>query len=240
MGRDTLTALMAAARKLRRQDDWGTEAAEINTKILAIDPDNVAALNRRARCYLEKVDLDAAANDYRRALVLDPENKNIKKAIRDIEQELRKERDQNRRIEEIRAIKTFAEAYAIGQENKNKPPDRRRLAVEALRQAFRLDKTKTGVLIELAAVHRSLQQRDEAEKIYSWILRRERCLAAKVGLAAIHKDRKRLRDALRLCDEVIAEEPHNPYALRCRAGVLSELDRGTEAAESFGRSFGRS
>jgi predicted Zn-dependent protease len=114
------------------------------------------------------------------------------------------------------------------------------LAVEALRQAFRLDKTRTGVLIELAAVHRSLQQRDEAEGIYNWILRRERCLAAKVGLAAIYKDRKRLRDALKLCDEVIAEEPHNPYALRCRAGVLSELDRGTEAAEAFGRSFGRS
>ena len=61
-----------------------------------------------------------------------------------------------------------------------------------------------------------------------------------MGLAAIYKDRKRLRDALKLCDEVIAEEPHNPYALRCRAGVLSELDRGEEAAEAFGRSFGRS
>jgi hypothetical protein len=54
-----------------------------------------------------------------------------------------------------------------------------------------------------------------------------------VGLAAIYKDKKRLRDGLKLCDEVLAREPRNPYALRCRAGILSELDRGSEAAESF-------
>ena len=113
------------------------------------------------------------------------------------------------------------------------PPD----AVEAFRQAFLLDRNKTDVLIELAAIHRSLRQRDEAERIYDWILRRERNSAAKVGLAALYKDKKRLRDGLKLCDEVLADEPRNPYALRCRAGILSELDRGAEAADSFGKSF---
>jgi tetratricopeptide (TPR) repeat protein len=237
MGRSSLRVLETEARRLRRQENWGEEAIEVNSRILSLDPSNTAALNRRARCHIELMDLGAAEDDYRRASALDPGNKNIEKAIREIEERVRIERAHEEQIEEIRSIGTFARAYAVGRENKNKSPDRRRLAVEALRRAFRLDKTKTGVLIELAVVHRSLRQRDEAERIYDWILRREHNSAAKVGLAALYKDKKRLRDALRLCDEVLAEEPRNPYALRCRASILSELDRGAEAMESFGKSL---
>lgn len=237
MGKDRLRTLVSEARKLRAQENWGQEAIDANTRILSLDPANVAALNRRARCYRERMDLISACKDYRRALELSPGNDNIEKALREIESKVGKERDLEKRIEKIRSIKIFAEAYAMGRAYKDKSPARRRIAVEAFRQAFRLDRNKTDVLIELAAVNRSLRQRDEAERIYSWILRREQNSAAKVGLAAIYKDRKRLRDGLRLCDEVLADEPRNPYAFRCRAGILSELDRGAEAAESFGRSF---
>ena len=239
MGKDSLAALVAEARRLRKQENWGQEAIDANTKILASDPSNVAALNRRARCYLERMDLAAAEHDYRCALALDPENEHIGTAIREIEEKVRERRDCERQIDEIRSIESFARAYAIGRANRDKSPDRRRMAVEAFRRAFRLDRTKINVLIELAAVHRGLRQRDEAERIYDWILRRENDSVAKVGLAALYKDKKQLRDALRLCDEVLAEEPHNPFALRCRASILSELDRGAEAAESFGRSFGQ-
>ena len=93
------------------------------------------------------------------------------------------------------------------------------------------------MLIELAAVRRALRERDEAGRVYKWILRREDSAVAKVGLAAIYKDKKKLRDALELCDGVLRQEPQNPHALRCRAGILSELDRRTEAAESFRKSF---
>lgn len=206
-----------------------------------MDPANVAALNRRARCYRERMNFIAAEEDYRRALELSPGNESIEKALKEIEEKVCEERDYEKRIDEVRSIRNFAEAYAIGRSCKDKSPARRRIAVEAFRQAFRLDGNKVGVLIELAALHRSLRQRDEAERIYAWILRREqKNAAAKVGLAALYKDKKRLRDGLKLCDEVLAEEPRNPYALRCRAGILSELDRGAEAAEFFGKSLSQS
>ena len=240
MGSDPLRALVSEARRLRGQENWGEEAIDANTRILAEDPANVAALNRRARCYRERMNFIAAEEDYRRALDLSPGNENIEKALQKIEENVCEERDYERRIDEVRSIRNFAEAYAIGRSCKDKSPARRRIAVEAFRQAFRLDGNKLGVLIELAALHRSLRQRDEAERIYAWILRREHNSAAKVGLAALYKDRKRLRDGLKLCDEVLAEEPRNPYALRCRAGILSELDRGAEAAEFFGKSLNQS
>jgi tetratricopeptide (TPR) repeat protein len=237
MGNNALEALVSEARKLRGQENWGEEAIDANTKILDLDPANIAALNRRARCYRERMNLSAAERDYRRALELSPGNKNVEKALREIEDQVGEERDYEKRVDEIRSIRDFAEAYAVGRAYKDKPPARRRMAVEALRQAFRLNRNEMNVLIELAAVHRSLRQRDEAERIYTWILRREQNSAAKIGLAALYKDRKRLRDGLKLCDEVLAKEPRNPYALRCRASILSELDRGAEAAESFGKSF---
>ena len=57
-------------------------------------------------------------------------------------------------------------------------------------------------------------------------------------MAAIYKGKKKLRDALELCNEVLRQEPQNPRTLRCRAGIiLSELDRRTEAAESFRKSL---
>jgi predicted Zn-dependent protease len=97
------------------------------------------------------------------------------------------------------------------------------------------------VLIDLAAGHRTLRQREETEKIYEWILRhRAHSSAAKVGLAATYKDKKRLKSGLELCNEVLAQEPQNPHTLRCRASILSELDRGAEAVESFQKSFGSS
>lgn len=239
MGDDSLKALVQEARKLRAQENWGEEAINVNTRILASDPTNIAALNRRARCHREWMNLTAAKADYERALELNSENVGVAKAIREIDEKVREEHERGKRIDEVRSMGSFAEALAVGRANKDKSPARRRIAVEAFRQAFRLNRERVEVLIELAAVHRSLRQRDEAERIYAWTLRREQNSAAKVGLAAVYKDRKRLRDGLRLCDEVLAKEPRNPHALRCRAGILSELDRGAEAAESFGRSFNR-
>jgi tetratricopeptide (TPR) repeat protein len=237
MGNEELRTLVSEARRLRAQENWGEAAIEANTRILVLDPANVAALNRRARCYRERMDLSAAKEDYLHALELSPGNENIEKVLLEIEETFREGRNYEKRVDEIRSIRDSAEACAIGREYKNKSPARRRIAVEAFRQAFMLDRNKTDVLIELAAIHRSLRQRAEAERIYDWILRRERNSAAKVGLAALYKDKKRLRDGLKLCDEVLADEPRNPYALRCRAGILSELDRGAEAADSFGKSF---
>ncbi len=75
------------------------------------------------------------------------------------------------------------------------------------------------MLIELAAVHRTLRQRDEAEKIYKWILRRRTdSFAARVGLAAIYKDKKGLKDGLKLCG---CENKVTAYAV----GLPTDLTR---------------
>lgn len=229
------------ARDLRVKEDWGEKAIEANTRVIELDPRNTAALNRRAKCYWKQQNLSAAKADYLRALELDPENANIQSALREIEKEARKQHADKEFIEEIRAIKNFDKAYDIAKSHKSKSPSKRLIAIEAFKQAFLLDKNRSDVLIELAAVHRTLRQRDEAEKIYEWILRRNKnSSVAKVGLAAVYKDKKRLRDGLKLCEEVLAQEPWNSHTLRCHAGILSELDRGAEAAESFQRSFGSS
>lgn len=229
------------ARDLRAREDWGEKAIVANTRILEVDPRNKAALNRRAKCYRKQNDLLAAETDYRRSLELDPENAHVGDALNEIQEEARRQRADREFIEQIRVIEDFDKARTIARSYKGKPPAKRMIAIEAFRQAFRLDKTRFDVLIELAAVHRTLRQRDEAEKIYEWVIRRKPSSSvAKVGLAALYKDKKRLRDALKLCDEVLAQEPHNSHALRCRASILSELDRGAEAAESFQKSFGSS
>lgn len=238
--RKLLKTLEREARDLRARGDWGEKAVEVNTRILVLDPNNKTALNRRAKCRREQKDFLAAEADYRRSLVLDPDNAHVQNALTEIQEQVRKQRAGREFIEEIHTIESFSKAYAIARTHKDKSPAKRLIAVEALKRAFLLDRERIDVLIELAAVHRTLRQRDEAEKIYEWILRREANSAAKVGLAAVYKDRKRLKDSLKLCEEVLAQEPRNPYALRCRAGILSELDRRAEAAESFQKSIGSS
>lgn len=238
-GGDLLEKLEQEARDLRRNEDWGEKAIEINSRILEIDPRNVAAFNRRAKCHREQKNLVDAEADYRHALELAPNKANIENALRQIGEEAQRQHADREFIEELRGIENFHEVYAIASTHKDKSPLKRRIAIEAFKRAFLLDKKRIDVLIELAAVYRTLRQRDEAEKIYKWILQREANLAAKVGLAAVYKDKKRLKDGLRLCDEVLEQESWNTHALRCRAGILSELDRGTEAAESFGKSFVR-
>jgi hypothetical protein len=67
---------------------------------------------------------------------------------------------------------------------------------------------RTDILIELAAVFRTMCQRDEAQRIYEWILKHdEEHSIAEGGPPAIYKDKKRLRDGLKLSDEVLAREP---------------------------------
>jgi tetratricopeptide (TPR) repeat protein len=238
MGNRILKRLEADALRFRRMEDWGEDALRANARILDVDPHNFAALVRSARCYREMGNLSVARETYLRALELAPGNNNVRKALEEIEEGGRKQRELEKYIEKICSMKSFNEVYKIAKTYKDKALPQRRIAVEAFKQAFRLDRRRTGILIELAAVQRTMRQRDEAQRIYEWILKRDdEHSIAKVGLAAIYKDRKRLRDGLKLCDEVLVKDPHNPYALRCRAGILSELDRGSEAAESFENSF---
>jgi tetratricopeptide (TPR) repeat protein len=131
MGNEELRTFVSEARRLRAQESWGKAAIEANTRILVLDPTNVAALNRRARCYRERMDLSAAKEDYLRALELSPGNENIEKALLEIEEKFREGRDYEKRVDEIRSIRDSAEACAIGRAYKNKSPARHRRGVQA-------------------------------------------------------------------------------------------------------------
>ncbi|XP_021745836.1 70 kDa peptidyl-prolyl isomerase-like [Chenopodium quinoa] len=65
-----------AACKLKLEDYVG--AATLCTKVLEIDQVNTKALFRRAQAYLHTSDLDKAEADSRRALTIDPNNRDIK------------------------------------------------------------------------------------------------------------------------------------------------------------------
>ncbi|KAL9240032.1 hypothetical protein vseg_014295 [Gypsophila vaccaria] len=77
-----------AACKLKLGDYVG--AAKLCTKVLELDPNNTKALFRRSQAYLNTSDLDKAEADIRKALKVDPNNKDIKlvlKMIKDQQKE---------------------------------------------------------------------------------------------------------------------------------------------------------
>ncbi|XP_057549752.1 70 kDa peptidyl-prolyl isomerase-like [Amaranthus tricolor] len=65
-----------AACKLKLEDY--VEVASLCSKVLELDPCNVKALYRRSQAYLQTCNLDKAENDSRKALTIDPSNRDIK------------------------------------------------------------------------------------------------------------------------------------------------------------------
>ncbi|XP_027350380.1 peptidyl-prolyl cis-trans isomerase FKBP65-like isoform X4 [Abrus precatorius] len=55
-----------------------TEASSLCTKVLECDPSNVKALYRRCQAYLKTSELEKAEADIKRALIIDPNNRDIK------------------------------------------------------------------------------------------------------------------------------------------------------------------
>lgn len=65
-----------AACKLKLKDY--KEAVKLCTKVLDIDSRNVKALYRRAQAYIQLVDLELAEQDIKKALEIDPDNRDVK------------------------------------------------------------------------------------------------------------------------------------------------------------------
>uniref|UniRef100_A0A1J3IJK5 peptidylprolyl isomerase n=1 Tax=Noccaea caerulescens TaxID=107243 RepID=A0A1J3IJK5_NOCCA len=65
-----------AACKLKLKDY--KEAGKLSTKVLELDGKNVKAMYRRAQAYMETADLDLAELDIKKALEIDPDNKEVK------------------------------------------------------------------------------------------------------------------------------------------------------------------
>lgn len=69
-----LSELELAASKLSLSGEWGSEAISCNQAILEIQPRNVNALNRLARCFLLQRQYDHARENYEVVLEIDAEN----------------------------------------------------------------------------------------------------------------------------------------------------------------------
>ncbi|CAM0945516.1 unnamed protein product [Alopecurus aequalis] len=76
-----------AACKLKLKDYKG--AKELCTEVLEIDSTNVKALYRRAQAHTHLVDLDLAELDIKRALEIDPENRDVKMGYRRLKEKVK-------------------------------------------------------------------------------------------------------------------------------------------------------
>lgn len=261
---------MREARRLGKKGDWGSDATRINSRILELDPDNLAALTRRARCYFEQDDYASAREDYRRALEIYPASKLVKENLARIDRQWDASLERKRRkaaldcrrmkqaladaakLRHLETLTSFEEARAMGIAASEAVPPSYPLAVAAFKKAYALDprrKLRRGqkppsglfeVPVRLARVFRKSGEHYKAQRLYEWILARHASTAAKVGLAAVHEDKRRHAVALKLYEEVLSKEPNNPYALRGIARTLSSLDHAEEAVEAYRKSYLRS
>ncbi|XVE84634.1 hypothetical protein DITRI_Ditri17bG0028400 [Diplodiscus trichospermus] len=76
-----------AACKLKLKDYKLAE--KLCTKVLELDNRNVKALYRRAQAYIQLVDLDLAEADIKRALEIDPDNRDVKLEYRVLKEKIR-------------------------------------------------------------------------------------------------------------------------------------------------------
>ncbi|XP_022761815.1 peptidyl-prolyl cis-trans isomerase FKBP62-like isoform X1 [Durio zibethinus] len=76
-----------AACKLKLKDY--KEAEKLCTKVLELDNRNVKALYRRAQAYIQLVDLDLAEVDIKKAMEIDPDNRDVKMEYRVLKEKIR-------------------------------------------------------------------------------------------------------------------------------------------------------
>jgi len=65
------------------------EAEKLCTKVLELESTNVKALYRRAQAYIELVDLDLAELDIKKALEIDPDNRDVKLVHKTLKEKMR-------------------------------------------------------------------------------------------------------------------------------------------------------
>ncbi|XP_048435966.1 70 kDa peptidyl-prolyl isomerase-like [Pyrus x bretschneideri] len=82
-----------AACKLKLKDY--KQAEKLCTKVLDLDSRNVKALYRRAQAYIQLVDLDLSELDIKKALEIDPDNRDVKLEYKVLKQKVREYNKKN-------------------------------------------------------------------------------------------------------------------------------------------------
>lgn len=70
----SIRPLQRQAEDLANRGDWGSEAEDLNRRLLELDPQLKVAMTRLARCLRERGDAEAAEALYTEILTLDPTN----------------------------------------------------------------------------------------------------------------------------------------------------------------------
>ncbi|KAJ0100484.1 hypothetical protein Patl1_21094 [Pistacia atlantica] len=79
--------LNIAACKLKLEEH--SEASRLCTKVIELDPSNVKALFRRSQAYMKTSELEKAEADMKRALAIDPDNRDVKLGYKELKEKQR-------------------------------------------------------------------------------------------------------------------------------------------------------
>ncbi|XP_054782988.1 peptidyl-prolyl cis-trans isomerase FKBP62-like [Prosopis cineraria] len=107
-----------AACKLKLKDY--KEAERLCTKVLDLESRNVKALYRRAQAYIELADLDLAEFDIKKALEIDPDNRDVKLEYKTLKERMK---EYNRKEAKFYG-NMFAKMTKVESDGSNKPADK--------------------------------------------------------------------------------------------------------------------
>lgn len=226
------------ARDLNRDGDWGPQALEVNTAVARLNPSDVAARTRQARCLRVAGDLDGAKVAYEGALELDPDNANILQAIQEILDEAREKRAAEEASERelahgeavLENLEHCDEALVFARRMRQASPLDLEYTVWIYRRALELDEGRLGIAVEMAALIRRSGSSARALRIYERILEASPDYdAALVGKAAALLDTSRIGESLEICNSVLGRTLDEPYARKVKARAHALLGEREES-----------
>nr|CAB3449791.1 unnamed protein product [Digitaria exilis] len=136
-----------AACKLKLKDY--KEAKELCTEVLELDSTNVKALYRRAQAYTNLVDLDLAEADIKKALEIDPDNRDVKMGYRRLKETVKEYKRRDAKLYSNMISKLSKAEDTEGNEHESRRQSKKRglwSLAELLRRYFTADGTKGSTL----------------------------------------------------------------------------------------------
>jgi Tfp pilus assembly protein PilF len=226
-----IKALISRAEQLAKSGNWAEESAQVNNKIIELDPECAGAYTRLAKIYSNTGDHFAAMNMYEMVLKFEPTNKIANNGF------LRtKKIFGNTNINEaLDQINSFEQVFSIARKYKyaNDLPS----TIAAYRRALKVANNPFDAQLArngLASSYSRSGVNTEAEKIYRENLQlHPNDNVSKVGLAAVLSVKEAYREAVKLCKDVLAQEPHNQYAKNCLGGIYGKQGQSGLADKFF-------
>ena len=218
--------LMKLAEQLAISDDWSDKALKVNMAILEFDKKLPTVYARIGKCLEDRGNHIEARKSYKNAVILNPKCQGYRNALDRVEAKLKEAADKKH----ISEISRYKEAFEVGMAAKEDGDHM--LAILALEKSVSY-KRSPYALAALAATYRAVGDLERAEAIYREILACSNDSFAKVGLAAVLKDKGRHLEAEGLLSDTLEEEGSNTFALRTMGSVQGKKRNRQESKECF-------